>query len=71
MSRLTVALIGCGGLGAILAECLARTGFGGIVLIDDDVLEETNLNRYQGATPISANQNFDNIFNIVTLKAPC
>jgi len=24
-----------------------------------------------GGIPISANQNFDNIFNIVTLKAPC
>jgi hypothetical protein len=51
MSHLTAALIGCGGLGSILAEALARTGFGSIFLIDDDRLEETNLNRFQGGKP--------------------
>jgi molybdopterin/thiamine biosynthesis adenylyltransferase len=54
MSHLTVALIGCGGIGAILCEALLRTGFGaiaGIILIDDDRLEESNLNRFQGGKP--------------------
>ena len=45
---MTVVLAGCGGLGSILAESLARVGFGGLVLIDDDVLDTSNLNRWQG-----------------------
>ncbi len=54
MSHLTVALVGCGGIGAILCEALLRTGFGafaGIILIDDDRLEESSLNRFQGGKP--------------------
>jgi molybdopterin/thiamine biosynthesis adenylyltransferase len=51
MYWLTVCLIGCGGLGSILSESLARIGFGSLILIDDDTLETSNLNRFQGATP--------------------
>lgn len=51
MSHLTAALIGCGGIGSVLAQALARTGFGSIFLIDDDRLEESNLNRFQGGKP--------------------
>jgi hypothetical protein len=54
MSCLRVALVGCGGMGSILCEALLRTGFGqsgGITLIDDDRLEESNLNRFQGGKP--------------------
>jgi hypothetical protein len=52
----TVALVGCGGLGSILAESLARVGVGGLVLVDDDAIDRTNLNRWQGATPRSVGQ---------------
>src|SRR5918999_231382 len=54
MSHLTLALIGCGGVGSILCESLLRTGFGqsaAIILIDDQRLEESNLNRFQGGKP--------------------
>ncbi len=40
-----VAIAGAGGLGGLVMEILARTGIGGLILIDDDILEETNLNR--------------------------
>ena len=40
-----VAIIGCGGLGGHISECLARIGIGELSLFDFDVFEEHNLNR--------------------------
>lgn len=51
LAQMTVVLAGCGGLGSILAESLARVGIGGITLIDDDTLDTSNLNRWQGGQP--------------------
>ena len=42
--------LGCG-TGSILAETLGRLGIGSLTLIDADRLDETNLNRWQGAEP--------------------
>jgi hypothetical protein len=50
LSQLTVALIGCGGIGAVFAEQLARLGVKKWVLIDPDRLEAVNLNRMPAAT---------------------
>jgi tRNA threonylcarbamoyladenosine dehydratase len=40
-----VAVIGLGGVGSWAAEALARSGVGAFVLVDDDVVSESNLNR--------------------------
>jgi adenylyltransferase/sulfurtransferase len=40
-----VVIIGCGALGAIQAETLARAGVGQVVLVDRDFVEESNLQR--------------------------
>ncbi|MCD4725344.1 MAG: sulfur carrier protein ThiS adenylyltransferase ThiF [Bacteroidales bacterium] len=40
-----VGIAGCGGLGSNCAVALARTGIGKLILVDDDKLEATNLNR--------------------------
>ncbi len=40
-----VLVVGCGGLGGMVIECLARIGVGYLRLVDGDVFEETNLNR--------------------------
>ena len=41
----TVAVFGCGGVGSYAVEALARTGIGKIVLIDNDTVDVTNINR--------------------------
>ncbi len=45
LGECTVAVIGCGGLGSNIAEMLTRSNIGGLVLIDADRVEESNLNR--------------------------
>ncbi len=50
LSKLSVALIGVGGVGSILVEGLCRLGVRNIILIDNDKLDTSNLNRFQGAT---------------------
>ncbi|MFM7442046.1 MAG: ThiF family adenylyltransferase [Snowella sp.] len=50
LASLTVGLIGCGGIGAIFAEILARLGVKKWLLIDPDYLETVNLNRMPAAT---------------------
>lgn len=38
-------VLGCGGLGGHVAELLARSGVGFVRLVDNDVFDESNLNR--------------------------
>jgi adenylyltransferase/sulfurtransferase len=41
----TVLLLGCGALGSVAADLLSRAGVGHLVIVDRDVVEETNLQR--------------------------
>lgn len=45
LAECSVLIIGCGGLGSNAAEMLVRSGVGRLVLVDYDVVDETNLNR--------------------------
>ncbi|MEK6299895.1 MAG: ThiF family adenylyltransferase [Acidobacteriota bacterium] len=45
LARSTAVIIGCGALGAVQAETLARAGVGRLVLVDRDFVEESNLQR--------------------------
>ena len=49
VADLRVGIVGCGGLGPIVAENLLRLGVREFVLVDQDLLEDTNLNRWLGA----------------------
>lgn len=41
----TVAIVGIGGVGGYVAESLARSGVGKLILVDYDIVDETNINR--------------------------
>lgn len=45
LSRLSVCIVGASGTGSIVAEQVARLGFGEVILIDYDRMEKRNLNR--------------------------
>ena len=51
-----VAVFGVGGVGSFVAEGLARSGVGHIVLIDDDLICLTNINRQIHATTKTVGQ---------------
>ncbi len=48
--RATVAVFGIGGVGSYTAEAFARCGIGRIILVDDDLICVTNINRQLHAT---------------------
>lgn len=50
----TVAVIGCGGIGSVIIELLARLGVGHLIVVDNDIVEATNLPRWLGARRLDA-----------------
>ena len=50
LARLAVAIVGLGGTGSVVAQQLAHLGVRTFLLIDPDVVEQSNLNRVVGAT---------------------
>jgi hypothetical protein len=50
IARCTIGVIGLGGGGSHIVQQLAHVGFQRYVLYDDDIVEESNLNRLIGAT---------------------
>lgn len=54
LSKLRVAVVGCGGTGSAVAMLLARLGIGQLCLIDNDIVDRTNLNRLHGARQADA-----------------
>jgi len=49
LSDLTVAIVGCGGTGSAVAEQLVRLGVRQLILVDPDVLSDSNLTRLYGS----------------------
>ena len=45
LKQSTVMVVGCGAVGSFAIEALARSGIGHLILIDFDVVEESNINR--------------------------
>jgi len=65
LKQLSVGVVGCGGTGSPVIQLLARLGVGRIVVIDEDVVEHSNLNRLYGAT----RQDADNAVSKVDVMA--
>lgn len=45
LKKATVMVVGCGAVGSFAIEALARTGIGHLIVVDFDVVEESNINR--------------------------
>lgn len=45
LNKAHIAVFGCGGVGSYAIEALARSGIGNLTLIDNDVVDITNINR--------------------------
>lgn len=56
IKKACVLIVGIGGVGSYCAEALARSGIGKIILVDDDVISPSNLNRQIHATYDTINQ---------------
>ena len=56
LAKSTVAIFGVGGVGSFVAEGLARAGVGHLVLIDNDLICLTNINRQIHAGDASLGQ---------------
>lgn len=46
---LRIGVVGCGGTGSAVAMLLARLGVGFLALVDNDIIDVTNLNRVHGS----------------------
>ncbi len=51
---LKVGIVGCSGTGSPVIEQLSRTCIGHLVLVDPDIVKETNLNRITNSTALDA-----------------
>ena len=50
LKKSKVAIFGLGGVGSYVVEALARVGVGNFILVDNDIISETNINRQIIAT---------------------
>lgn len=50
LAQKTVLVVGCGGVGGMCIEALARSGIGRLILVDHDTIEGSNINRQLIAT---------------------
>lgn len=56
LSQCSVAVFGVGGVGSFVAEGLARAGVGNLILIDNDTIDISNINRQIHATTKTVGQ---------------
>lgn len=54
LSRTSVGIVGVGGVGSIVFEFLVRAGVQNITVVDDDLIERSNLSRILGSLPEDA-----------------
>lgn len=56
LKKSTVMVVGCGAVGSFAIEALARCGIGHLIIVDFDVVEESNINRQIFATTSTVGQ---------------
>ena len=58
----TIAIVGLGGVGGFTVETLVRNGIENIIIVDGDVVDETNKNRQIIALDSTINKNKTDVF---------
>lgn len=58
----TILVLGCGGVGGSAIMALARVGIGNLILIDYDIVKESNINRQQIAFESTIGQDKADVF---------
>ena len=58
LKTLTVGVVGLGGTGSLVSMQLAHLGVGRLILIDGDIVEESNVSRIVGASTRDVDQNY-------------
>ena len=66
LSKTTVAIVGCGGLGCNVALYLSGAGIGKIIFIDGDTIDATNIHRQ-----IAYSQSHINLLKVDILSTKC
>lgn len=61
LSDLCIGVVGLGGVGSVVAAQLAHLGIGGLVLVDGDVVESSNMSRIVGARPADVGRVFKTV----------
>lgn len=61
LHKATVAVIGLGGVGSYVAEALARSGLGHLIIIDGDTVDTSNVNRQLPALQSTVGQSKANV----------
>jgi molybdopterin/thiamine biosynthesis adenylyltransferase len=56
LSAARIGIVGVGGIGSQIVQDLAYIGVENFLIVDDDIVEESNLNRLVGALPIDARE---------------
>ena len=51
-----IGIVGLGGIGSHIVQALAYLGLEDFLIVDDDIVEESNLNRLVGALPIDVKE---------------
>jgi len=54
LRKLRIGIVGCGGTGSAVAVSLARLGVGHLLFVDNDIVDQTNLNRLHGSCQADA-----------------
>lgn len=62
ISSKTVLVVGVGGVGGYVVEALVRSGIGKIIIVDGDMVDETNINRQIIALSSTVGQSKVNVF---------
>lgn len=71
LQNLKIAIIGAGGTGSLMVELLRRSGCQNLLLIDDDIVEVSNLNRLLFASSLDVKESRKKVYVALDANHNC